>query len=319
MDIEKIANRGRELIKELGRVIVGKDHVLKRILMGILTDGHILIEDYPGLAKTLMAHSFAQIMDIHFSRIQFTPDLLPGDITGSNIFNQKSSQFEFRKGPLFANLILADEINRATPKTQSALLEAMQEQQITVEGKRFPLDPPFIVIATQNPIEFEGTYPLPEAQLDRFIMKIDIGYPSPDEELEILIKRRDRKSDNEDLPALVNSSELLDMQRSLENIYVGPEIGKYMVDLVHETRKDFHVQVGASPRGSLALFKLSRANASLSGRDFVTPEDVKEIAGIALAHRIILKPEFWVRGIKETAIVKEITERVPTPKAKERG
>jgi MoxR-like ATPase len=319
MTIAKLAEHSAAIIKSLGQVIVGKDHVLQQMLMGILTDGHILIEDYPGLAKTLMAHSFAQVMDIQFSRIQFTPDLLPGDITGSNIFNQKTAQFEFLRGPLFANLVLADEINRATPKTQSALLEAMQEQQITVEGKRFLLAPPFIVIATQNPIEFEGTYPLPEAQLDRFIMKIGIGYPSLAQEIEILDKRRERKSDVAVLRSVVDGPTLSEMQKCLEEIYVGPEVGRYMVELVQATRGNYQVQVGASPRGSLALFKLSRANAALGGRDFVTPEDVKAVCRIALSHRIILKPEFWVRGIKETGVIDEILDKVPTPKPVEKG
>ena len=319
MTVEKLQEHSADIIKSLRQVIVGKDHVLKQMLMGILTDGHILIEDYPGLAKTLMAHSFSQVMDIQFSRIQFTPDLLPADITGSNIFNQKTTQFEFLRGPLFANLVLADEINRATPKTQSALLEAMQEKQITVEGKRFPLAPPFIVIATQNPIEFEGTYPLPEAQLDRFIMKIGIGYPSLAEEMEILDKRRERKSDVSVLRSVVDGQILAEMQKCLEEIYVGPEVGRYMVELVQATRGNYQVQVGASPRGSLALFKLSRANAALEGRDFVTPEDVKAVCPIALSHRIILKPEFWVRGIKEMGVIDEILDKVPTPKPVEKG
>jgi len=319
MDVKRLADYGTRIIDALGQVIVGKNDVLRQILMGILTDGHVLIEDYPGLAKTLMAESFSQIMDIRFSRIQFTPDLLPGDITGSNIYNQQTSRFEFREGPLFSNLVLADEINRATPKTQSALLEAMQEKQITVEGKRYGLQPPFIVIATQNPIEFEGTYPLPEAQLDRFIMKISIGYPSLEQELEILVKRRERKSDVVKLGPVVDSAILQQMQRTLEEIYVGPEVSRYMVDLVQSTRKNYQVQVGASPRGSLALLKLSRARAALERRDFVTPEDPKAVASMALCHRIILKPEFWVRGIKEAAVIEEILGSVPTPETIEKA
>lgn len=319
MKIEDLAGLGGKIVESLGEVIVGKDQALRQILMGILTDGHVLIEDYPGLAKTLMASSYAQIMDIRFSRIQFTPDLLPGDITGGNIYNQKSAQFEFRRGPLFANLVLADEINRATPKTQSALLEAMQEKQITVEGKRFPLEAPFIVIATQNPIEFEGTYPLPEAQLDRFILKMGIGYPNTDEELEILAKRRERRQDAAELPAAIDASTLREMQECLEDVYVGPEVGRYMVEIVQSTRDNYQIQVGASPRGSLALLKLSRARAALESRDFVTPEDVKAVTLIALSHRLILKPEFWVRGIKETAVIEEILENVPTPQAIEKG
>jgi MoxR-like ATPase len=299
----------------VGSVIVGKESTLAQVMMGFLADGHILIEDYPGLAKTMMAHSFAQVMDIQFTRIQFTPDLLPSDITGSNIYNQKESQFEFFSGPVFSNLVLADEINRATPKTQSALLEAMQERQVTVEGKRLTLEDPFIVIATQNPIEFEGTYPLPEAQLDRFILKMSIGYPSPEDELEILMRRQEWKSDRVELSKVIDGKAILDMQKTVEAIYVGKDVGQYIVDIARATRKDPKVQVGASPRGMLALFKLSRAAAALEGRNFVTPEDVKAVALIALSHRVILKPEYWVRGVTETSIIEDILESVPTPKA----
>ena len=315
MQLPQVSDRARQVIDSVRQVIVGKDAVLRQILMGILADGHILIQDNPGLAKTLIAHSFAAVLDIEFSRIQFTPDLLPGEITGGYVYNQREAQFEFRRGPLFAHLLLGDEINRATPKTQSALLEAMQERQVTVEGARFPLAPPFIVIATQNPVEFEGTYPLPEAQLDRFIMRTSVGYPDPEQELEILLRRQERKQDNVTLEPVVSHQELLEMQRALEEVHVSEAIAKYSVDLARATRADGRIQVGASPRGVFALFKLARAAAVLDERDFVTPEDVKNVAAIALAHRLLLQPEYWVRGVSDTSVVEDALNTVPTPRA----
>ena len=305
----------RRVIDAVRQVIVGKDAVLRQILTGILADGHILIQDNPGLAKTLIAHSFAEVLDIEFNRIQFTPDLLPGEITGGYVYNQREAQFEFRRGPLFANLLLGDEINRATPKTQSALLEAMQERQVTVEGARFPLDPPFLVIATQNPVEFEGTYPLPEAQLDRFIMRTSVGYPDPDQELEILLRRQARKQDTVALEPVVSHHDLLEMQRALEEVHVSEAIAKYTVDLARATREDNRIEVGASPRGVFALFKLARATAVLDDRDFVTPEDVKSVAASALAHRLLLQPEYWVRGVSDVSVVEDALNSVPTPQA----
>ena len=315
MYLQQVSDRSRRIIDAVRQVIVGKDAVLSQVLMGVLADGHILIQDNPGLAKTLIAHSFAEVLDIAFSRIQFTPDLLPGEITGGYIYNQREAQFEFRRGPLFANLLLGDEINRATPKTQSALLEAMQERQVTVEGARFPLDPPFIVIATQNPVEFEGTYPLPEAQLDRFIMRTSVGYPDPDQELEILLRRQERKQDTVALEPVVSHAELLEMQRALEEVHVSEAIAKYTVDLARATREDNRIEVGASPRGVFALFKLARAAAVLDDRDFVTPEDVKNVAVIALAHRLLLQPEYWVRGVSDVSVVEDALNSVPTPQA----
>ena len=315
MQLQQVSDRSRRVIDAVRQVIVGKDAVLRQVLMGVLADGHILIQDNPGLAKTLIAHSFAEVLDIAFSRIQFTPDLLPGEITGGYIYNQREAQFEFRRGPLFANLLLGDEINRATPKTQSALLEAMQERQVTVEGARFPLDPPFIVIATQNPVEFEGTYPLPEAQLDRFIMRTSVGYPDPDQELEILLRRQARKQDTVALEPVVSHAELLEMQRALEEVHVSEAIAKYTVDLARATREDNRIEVGASPRGVFALFKLARAAAVLDDRDFVTPEDVKNVAVIALAHRLLLQPEYWVRGVSDVSVVEDALNSVPTPQA----
>ena len=315
MDQRRVSETTQRAVEEVGRFIVGKDDVLRQILMGLMADGHILLQDFPGLAKTMIAQSFAQVLDIRFTRIQFTPDLLPGEITGGYIYNQRDAVFEFRKGPVFTNLLLGDEINRATPKTQSALLEAMQERQVTVEGERFVLERPFLVIATQNPIEFEGTYPLPEAQLDRFIMRTSIGYPSAEDEYEILRRRQERKEDTVALTQVVSKEELLAMQLALEEVHVSEPIGKYIVDLTRATREDSKVQVGASPRGVYALFKLARARAVLDGRDFVTPEDVKEVAVIALAHRIVMKPEYWVRGISDESIVSDAMNEVPTPQA----
>ena len=319
MHLRQVGDLAKRVIDAVAQVIVGKDGVLRQVLMGILSDGHILIQDNPGLAKTLIAHSFSEVLDIAYSRIQFTPDLLPGEITGGYIYNQREAQFEFRRGPLFANLLLGDEINRATPKTQSALLEAMQERQVTVEGERFPLDPPFIVIATQNPVEFEGTYPLPEAQLDRFIMRISVGYPDAEQELEILLRRQQRKQDTVSLQPVVSHQDLLAMQRALEEVHVSEAIGKYIVDLARATRDDNRTEVGASPRGVFAVFKLARAAAVLDNRDFATPEDVKGVARIALAHRLLLQPEYWVRGVSDVSVVDDALNSVPTPQADYRG
>ena len=280
-----------------------------------LGDGHVLIEDFPGLAKTLTARSFAQVLDIEFSRIQFTPDLMPSDVTGSSIYNQRTGDFEFRRGPIFTNLLLGDEINRAPPKTQAALLEAMQERQVTIEGETIRLDAPFLVIATQNPIEYEGTYPLPEAQLDRFLLRVNFGYPSRDDEWTLLERRLERATDEIQLDAVIDRPGLVEMQEAIEQVHVTEPIGRYVVDVVTGTRTSQRVQVGASPRGSLALLKLSRCRAVLEGRDFVTPEDVKAVAGPALSHRLMLRPELWVQRIRPEDVVREVLETVPTPAA----
>ncbi|MGH2703222.1 MAG: AAA family ATPase [Actinomycetota bacterium] len=301
------------LIDEVERAIVGKRDVLELVLIALLCRGHVLFEDFPGLAKTLMARCFARVLGLDFSRIQFTPDLLPSDITGSFIYDQRKSTFEFRRGPLFANLVLGDEINRAPPKTQAALLEAMQEGQVTVEDQTYPLAPPFAVIATQNPIEFEGTYPLPEAQLDRFMIRAAVGYPSEDQEWEILKRRLDRSEDEIPLRAIVDPEELLTMQASIEKVHVDETIGRYIVDLVTASRAHADIEVGASPRGALATLKMARGRAVLSDRDFVTPEDVKAVAIPALAHRLTLRPELWVRRIVGDDIVRSLLETVPTP------
>jgi MoxR-like ATPase len=311
--IAVVAERVHEVVVALGRIVVGKDDVLERILAGVLANGHVLVEDYPGLAKTLIARLLAQALDLGFRRIQFTPDLLPSDITGSFLYDQREARFEFRPGPVFTNLLLADEINRATPKTQAALLEAMQETQVTVEGRSFPLEQPFLVIATQNPIELEGTYPLPEAQLDRFLLRVGVGYPEPDGEREILQRRRERRTDAATVPTIIARPELLAMQEALEDVFVDDALERYIVALVQATRSDPRVALGASPRGSLAVLKLARAEAAIRGRDFVVPDDVKAVAVAALAHRLILRPELWVSRTTPAQVVEALLRGVPVP------
>jgi len=311
--IEELTRPAEQILAEVERAVVGKREALELVLLGILADGHVLIEDFPGLAKTLIARAFARVTGLSFARIQFTPDLMPADVTGSSIYNQRQADFEFRPGPVFANLLLADEINRAPPKTQAALLEAMQERQVTIEGETHLLEPPFLVLATQNPIEYEGTYPLPEAQLDRFLLRIGVGYPSRDHEWEVLARRLEREQDEVELEPMVERTTLLEMQRAVELVHVEETLGYYMVDLVTATRTAPGVQVGASPRGSLALLKLSRCRAALSGRDYVTPDDVKAVAVPALAHRLALRPELWVQRLRSDDIVRELLDQVPTP------
>jgi MoxR-like ATPase len=313
--IAAVAERVREVVLTLGRIVVGKDAVLERILTGVLANGHILVEDYPGLAKTLIARLLAESLDLGFRRIQFTPDLLPSDITGSFLYDQRESRFEFRPGPVFTNLLLADEVNRATPKTQAALLEAMQESQVTVEGRSFPLSPPFLVIATQNPIELEGTYPLPEAQLDRFLLRVGVGYPEPAAERDILKIRRERRTDAVSAPVLVTRAELLGMQEALEDVFVSDALETYIVAIAQATRVDPRVALGASPRGSLALLKLARAEAAIRGRDFVLPDDVKAVAVAALAHRLVLRPELWVSKTTPAQVVESLLSQIPVPTA----
>jgi MoxR-like ATPase len=313
--ITELAERAEKVLDEVERAVVGKREALELVLLGMLADGHVLLEDFPGLAKTLIARAFAQVTSMGFTRIQFTPDLMPSDVTGSSIFNQREVDFEFRPGPIFTNLLLADEINRAPPKTQAALLEAMQERQVTIEGVTHVLERPFLVLATQNPIEYEGTYPLPEAQLDRFLLRIRVGYPEREHEWDVLSRRLDRASDEIELGPVVGREELLEMQQSIEQVHVDQSVGLYMVDLVAATRSASGVQVGASPRGSLALLKLSRCRAALQGRDYVIPEDVKSVAVPALAHRLALRPELWVQRLRPEDIVLSLLDEVPTPKA----
>lgn len=314
--VEELANA---ILDEVERAVVGKREPLRLVLMGLLADGHVLLEDFPGLAKTLAARSFAQVASIGFARIQFTPDLMPADVTGSSIWNQRDGEFEFRPGPIFTNLLLADEINRAPPKTQAALLESMQERQVTIEAATHPLGRPFLVLATQNPIEYEGTYPLPEAQLDRFLLRVGFGYPDPASEWELLERRLDRGADEVELRPVVDAPTLVELQASLEQVHVGPTVGRYIVELVGATRESSSTAVGASPRGSLALLKLARCRAALEGRDFVTPDDVKVVAVPALAHRLMLKPELWVQRLAADDVVRDLLASVPTPAAEERA
>jgi MoxR-like ATPase len=311
----ELAAQADRILSEVERAVVGKREALELVLLGLLADGHVLLEDFPGLAKTLIARAFAQVTSIGFTRIQFTPDLMPSDVTGSSIFNQREADFEFRPGPIFTNLLLADEINRAPPKTQAALLEAMQERQVTIEGVTRPLARPFLVLATQNPIEYEGTYPLPEAQLDRFLLRLGVGYPEREQEWDVLERRLERAADEIELDPVVDRNELLEMQEAVEQVHVDRSVGLYMVDLVAATRDASGIQVGASPRGSLALLKLSRCRAALDGRDFVTPDDVKSVAVPALAHRLALRPELWVQRLRPDDIVEGLLDEVPTPRA----
>ncbi len=312
-DVAEVSRLGRLVIEEVERAVIGKRHLLKMMMAAVLADGHVLLEDYPGLAKTLTAKSMAATLGLRFKRIQFTPDMLPGDITGGYVFNRETSAFELRKGPIFANIILADEINRASPKTQAALLEAMQERQVTLEGETMRVPEPFLVVATQNPIEYEGTFPLPEAQLDRFIMKVPVGYPTLDEEQEILQRRRERRQDEVELGAVVDRDQLLMMRAVVESIYVHADIERYIAQLVAETRKDRRVTVGASPRGSLALLKLARSWAALDDRSFVLPDDIKIFAVPALAHRLILVPDLWLKHHAAEDVIEGLLRSVPVP------
>lgn len=311
--IENVPEPIGKIIAEVEKAIVGKTPLLKKMMAVVLAGGHILFEDYPGLAKTLMAKSLATALGLDFKRIQFTPDLLPGDITGGYIFDRDLNKFELRKGPIFANIVLADEINRASPKTQSALLEAMQEGQVTMEGQTYKLPEPFIVMATQNPIEYEGTFPLPEAQLDRFIMKLSVGYPTVEEEQEILSRRRGRKQDEIELEKVTDVDQVLALRQATENVFVHIDLERYIVELVGQTRKDGRVNVGASPRGSLALLKLAMASAAMDGRDFVLPDDIKSFVYHALIHRIILVPDLWMNEGASRDVVESVLATVPVP------
>jgi MoxR-like ATPase len=308
-----LAERIRESVRT---AIVGRDEAVEQVLVGLVADGHLLIEDLPGLGKTLMAKSFARALGIDFQRIQFTADLLPHDITGGEVLDPGRSSFTFRPGPLFTNLLLADEINRAPPKVQSALLEAMQEYQVTSERSTYPLPRPFLVLATENPLELEGTYPLPEAQVDRFLLRLKIGYPTVEEERMILERRRGRKTETVEVPRVGDAAAVLELQHAVEEVELDASVAGYIVDLVRSTRDDSRSEVGSSPRGSLALQKLSRARALVAGRDFVLPDDVKAFAVPALAHRVIVKPEPWIRGVRGEAIVRAAVERTAVPKVR---
>lgn len=314
IEIDQVAELSSLVIQEVEKAVVGKREVLQLMMSAFLSSGgHILLEDYPGLAKTLIANSFAVALGMQFKRIQFTPDLLPGDITGGYVFESDQNRFMIRKGPIFTQILLADEINRASPKTQSALLEAMQEYQVTLEGETLPLPDPFIVIATQNPIEYEGTFPLPEAQLDRFMVKLSIGYPKPEDEDEILKRRAERKKDVVTLQAIISPEIFLAMRAAVEGVYVDPDVRRYMVDLVVKSRSYHQVAVGVSSRGSLALLKLTRAWAAIHGRNYVMPDDIKQFTQPALAHRIILDPSLWDTKKSENSVIAEITQSVSVP------
>jgi MoxR-like ATPase len=298
------------------KAVVGKRTLLEMVMASVLAGGHVLLEDFPGLGKTLIAWSFATVLGLEFKRIQFTPDLLPADITGGYVFNRAENRFDLRKGPLFANIILADEINRASPKTQSALLEAMQERQVTLEGETLSLPEPFLVLATQNPIEYEGTFPLPEAQLDRFMLKLTVGYPSVEEETDILRRRRERMQDEVQLIMVTSSRQLLDLRQAVESVFVDADLEVYIAQLVHETRVDRRVAVGGSPRASLAFLKMARARAALEGRDFILPDDIKHFAQPVLSHRLILQPEYWMARRVADEVIQDVFDKVPVPVVK---
>ena len=312
-DIREVSELSKKVIVEVERAVIGKRDLLEKVMCAALAGGHVLFEDFPGLGKTLIARSFSTALGLDFKRIQFTPDLLPGDITGGYIFNRTKNKFELRKGPVFTNILLADEINRASPKTQSALLEAMQEGQVTLEGETQVLPEPFIVLATQNPIEYEGTFPLPEAQLDRFMVKLTVGYPNLDEEKEILRRRRERQQDEVALMQIMKPKQLSALRVVVETIHVDADIEGYIAALVHATRQDRRVSVGSSPRGSLAFLKLARANAALDGRAYVIPDDVKRFAVPVLSHRLILQPEYWMSKSVTTDIVDDVLDKTPVP------
>ncbi len=313
MPTYEVGRLARAVLDSVGTVVVGHRDALELVLAGILAGGHVLLEDLPGLGKTLTARSFAQALGLDFRRLQFTPDLLPADVTGSFLYDQSKHDFTFRAGPVFTNLLLADEINRTPPKTQAALLEAMQEKQVSVEGVTYRLDAPFHVLATANPIEYEGTYPLPEAQLDRFLLRVSFGYPTPDEEWDVLRRRMSRRHEEAHLEPVVDAATLRAMQAALEDVVLEDSVGRYIVALTAATREHPSVLVGASPRGSLSLLLLARARAVLAGRDYVVPEDVKDAAVPVLAHRITLRPEMWLRRVDPAFVVDEVLAAVPAP------
>ncbi|MDQ7027075.1 MAG: MoxR family ATPase [Anaerolineae bacterium] len=305
------------IAQSVGQVIIGKRNEVRLAILGLLCKGHILIEDIPGVGKTMMARALAKVVGCSFSRIQFTPDMLPSDITGVSIYNQRTNEFEFRPGPIMAQVVLADEINRATPKTQSALLEAMEEKQVTVEGVTYKMDNPFIILATQNPIEYEGTFPLPEAQLDRFMIRIQMGYPAPAEEITILSAQQFQHP-IANLQQVISLEELLRAQAAINHVYVADEIKQYIVNLVTATRAHSDVYLGSSPRGSLALFRTTQARAAMAGRDYVVPDDVKALADVTLAHRIIVGPSARIKDISARTIVQDVLAVTPVPGASAR-
>jgi MoxR-like ATPase len=313
LSVAEASALGGRVMDEVARAVVGKREPLMLVLAAILAKGHVLLEDFPGLGKTLAARSFAQALGLEFARAQFTPDLLPADLTGSFLYDQRRGEFEFRRGPLFTGLLLADEVNRTPPKTQSALLEAMQERQVTVEGETFPLPAPFHVLATANPIEYEGTYPLPEAQLDRFLLRVSFGYPTSDEEYDVVTRRLERRREEVVLDQITDAAGVLAMQEAVEGVVVDESVGRYCVALVVATREHPDVLTGSSPRGSLGLVLAARAFALLRGRDYVIPEDVKAVARSVLSHRITVKPELWMTQASGRRVVDAVLGQVPTP------
>jgi MoxR-like ATPase len=317
MAIADASDRARAVLDEVEKAIVGKRAPLTLVLAAVLAKGHVLIEDFPGLGKTLAARSLARVIGLEFARVQFTPDLLPADITGSFLYNQKDGTFEFRRGPLFTGVLLADEINRTPPKTQSALLEAMQERQVTVEGETFPLPDPFHVLATANPIEYEGTYPLPEAQLDRFLMRVSFGYPTAEEEHDVVMRRLLRQQEEVELDEVIDAPGLRAMQAAVETVTLDDSVARYCVDLATATRDHRDVLTGSSPRGSLGLALASRAFAVIRGRDYVIPEDVKAVARAVLSHRVTVKPELWMTQASGPRVVDAVLSDVSTPRALE--
>jgi MoxR-like ATPase len=318
INILQVGELCKRVMDEIERAVIGKRSTLEKILAAALSSGHVLLEDFPGLGKTLIARSFATTLGVDFKRIQFTPDLLPAEITGGYVYNRVNSQFELRPGPIFSNILLADEINRASPKTQSALLEAMQEYQVTLEGEAFKLPQPFLVIATQNPIEYEGTFPLPEAQLDRFMLKLKVGYPSLNEEQEILQRRRERHTEEVELRPAIEPGDILKMREAVETVFIDPDLENYIVTLIHETRRDRRVAVGASPRASLALLKLARAQAAMEGRDYVIPDDIKGFIKPVLVHRLIMQPEYWMKQQVVEDVIDTVMRAISVPVLHER-
>ncbi len=311
-NIEIIASLAERVVNNVEQVIIGKRREVRLTLIALLCEGHLLIEDVPGVGKTMLARSIARSIGCTFRRLQFTPDMLPSDVTGVSVFNQKTLEFEFRPGPIMAQIVLADEINRATPKTQSALLEAMEERQITVDGVTYPMEAPFLVLATQNPIEYEGTFPLPEAQIDRFMMRLSLGYPSAADEMRILESQRERHP-VQNLSQVVTAEELVAAQTAVKQIYVDDLVKEYIVDLANATRRHPDVYLGVSPRGSLALFKTSRAYAALQGREYVIPDDVKALLENTFAHRLIISPSARIKNVESRAVVEQIAGSVAVP------
>jgi MoxR-like ATPase len=312
--MKEVQTVARRLVDNVKKVIIGKEAELEMIVVGLLAQGHMLIEDVPGVGKTMLAKSLARSIGCTFKRIQFTPDMLPSDVTGVSVFNQKTREFEFRPGPIHAQIVVTDEINRATPKTQSALLEAMEERQVTVDGTTYPMAQPFLVLATQNPIEYEGTFPLPEAQLDRFLLRISLGYPEKDDEIRVLESQQYRHP-VDTLEQVLSVEELLTAQEQIKEVYVDPLIKSYVVEMVRQSRRHPDVYLGASPRGSLALYRTGRARAAVLGRDYVIPDDIKALAVAALAHRVIIGPAARIKDVSARSVIEEIVRGLPVPGA----